>query len=99
MTDALKATIAGYLRLKQLLNDIGDAQFKPGRTPVPREDTTERSKGMTSDPTLSAVADGRRLELRAAVVKAEFALETATTAMDLAEREVAQAYEKWLGHA
>ncbi|AXH47337.1 hypothetical protein SEA_EDEN_42 [Microbacterium phage Eden] len=79
---------ATYLRLQQLLADVGEAQWKAGATPRPVEDTTERSKGTTSDPTPTIVVDGRRLALRAAVIEAEQALEKAGRVMQAAERHL-----------
>ena len=50
-TMTLETFGATYLRLRQLLDDVGDSQWRAGQSPVPKEDTTERSKGLTSDPT------------------------------------------------
>lgn len=93
----LKRFGAVYLRVTQLLADVGNDQWRPGKSPVPKEDTTERSKGMTSDPTPSIVVDDRRLALRAAVVTAEQALEDAGKALQAAERHLSDTYTKWLG--
>lgn len=96
-TDTIKAFAADYLRLQQLLNDLDGAQWQAGRSPVPREDTTERSKGLTSDPTSNTVADERRLQLRAAVIEAERALASAAERLRAAERHVHDAFKKWQG--
>lgn len=92
-TDTLEAFGATYLRLRQLVSDVGETQWQAGRTPVPREDTTERSKGLTSDLTPATVVDGRRLALRAAVIEAEQALEKAGRIMSAAERHLEKAVE------
>ena len=96
-TPTLETFGAAYLRLKQLLADVGDAQFRAGKSPVAKVDTTERSKGLTNDPTPTIVADTRRLALRAAAIEAEQALEKAGRAMQAAERHLNEAFEKWQG--
>ena len=101
MTDTPPTTLeafgAAYLRLRQLLDDVGDAQWRAGKSPVPKEDTTERSKGLTSDPTPSIVVDTRRLALRAAAIEAEQVLERAGRALQAAERHLNDAFERWQG--
>ncbi|UGL61856.1 hypothetical protein SEA_FRANKLIN22_43 [Microbacterium phage Franklin22] len=84
---------ATYLRLQQLLADVGESQWKAGATPRPVEDTTERSKGTKSDPTPAIVLDGRRLALRAAVIEVEQALEKAGRVMQAAERHLHEKLE------
>jgi hypothetical protein len=72
MTDStLEAASATFLRLQALLIQANQAQWEAGMTPALREDTSERSKGMTSDPVPHIVADTRRLKLRDAFVEAE----------------------------
>lgn len=93
----LEAFGAGYLRVRQLLVDVGDAQWRAGKSPVPKEDTTERAKGLTSDPTPSIVVDARRMALRLAVIEAEQALAKATLTLQAAERHLNDAFEKWQG--
>jgi len=84
---------AAYLRVYQSLHsDAAEAQWMPGRTPVLREDTTERSKGLTSDPVPTTAMDGRRLNLRAAVMEAEKALSAADQALRLAESKLRRAF-------
>jgi len=85
------------LRVRQLLADIGDAQWRAGKSPVPKEDTTERSRGLTSDPTPNIVVDTRRMELRKAVLEAESALEFAGRKLQAAERHLHAAFESWQG--
>jgi|GEM_PF-6698134 len=100
MTDTpqtLEAFGAGYLRVRQLLADVGDAQWRAGKSPVAKEDTTERSKGLTSDPTPSIVVDTRRLALRVAAIEAEQALAKAALTLQAAERHLNEAFEKWQG--
>lgn len=91
--DTLEAFGAAYLRLRQLLTDVGESQWQAGATPKAAEDTTERSKGTTSDPTPTIVVAGRRLALRAAVIEAEQALEKAGRIMTAAERHLEKALE------
>lgn len=88
---------ASYLRVQALLIETGDAQWQAGKTPQPREDTTERAKGQTSDPTPTIVADGRRLKLRIAVLEAEDALAKATQNLRAAEAHLTKALTDWQG--
>jgi hypothetical protein len=88
---------ATFLRVRQLITDVGDSQWRAGKSPVPKEDTTERSKGLTSDPTPSIVVDSRRLALRLAVIEAEDALEKAGRNLQAAERHLTEALERWQG--
>lgn len=95
MTDTapsiLDAFGATFLRTHQLLEDVGDSQWKPGRTPTLPEDTTERSKGLTSDPVVTAALDTRRIRLRDAVISAESAMADALTALAHAEAVLSKA--------
>lgn len=88
---------ADVLALSALLSDASEAQWQAGKTPVPREDTTERSRGLVSDPTPSTVVDGRRLALRAAVIEAETALLESQRATRKAGRNLTVAITKWHG--
>lgn len=91
MTDAAEADIlepfaAAYLRLRALTDgsDLSEAQWMAGRSPVPREDTTERAKNTTADPVLFALTDPRRVALRDSVREAERALRHAEYTMEVA---------------
>ncbi|QUE26085.1 hypothetical protein SEA_STOOR_45 [Microbacterium phage Stoor] len=100
MTDTpptLEAVMATYLRVRQLVADVGDSQWRAGKSPVPKEDTTERAKGLTSDPTPSIVVDARRMALRLAVIEAEQALEKVARQLQAAERHLNDAFERWQG--
>lgn len=77
----LEAFTATNLRVRQLVADSREAQWKAGKSPVPKEDTTERSKGLTNDPTATTTFDPRRVALRTAVIDAERALRYADAAM------------------
>lgn len=58
--------------LAELLPSALVRQWRASPVPVPREDTTERSKGdRASDPTGDAALDGRRMAVRATVRDAE----------------------------
>lgn len=81
----LEEFAGAFLGLRVLLAAAEEAQWKPGRTPVPREDTTERSKGMYKDPVFHTVTDERRVALRRRVLQAEAALAGAREAMTEAE--------------
>ena len=87
----LERATASWLRLELHLADAREAQWQPGRTPTPREDTSERSKGMVSDPTPSITADPRRQKLRAAVLEAEAVRATFRAALATAEEALSEA--------
>ncbi|TFB58705.1 hypothetical protein E3N86_13415 [Cryobacterium sp. Hz7] len=81
--DTLELLGKAFLETFRLTYDpeVQDSQWMMGASPVPREDTTERSKGTTSDPTYAIFADSRRQSLREAVRDAEHALDTANEVM------------------
>lgn len=95
--DLIEPYAATIIRVRSLLKSAEEAQWQSGRTITAADDTTERSKGMVGDPTFSTAADTRRLELRAAVVEAEIALEKAGKTLQAAERHLSDAIEKWHG--
>lgn len=95
--DRLEEFAAGYLRLVKLLADLGDSQWEPGRTPTPRDDTTERTIGTVSDPVPGVAGDPRRIKLRDNVLKAEAALLAATVTMSAVERHLHEALVRWQG--
>jgi hypothetical protein len=73
--EAATSFASAWLSLAAMVRgDAAEAQWQPGQTPQPREDTTERSRGMVADPTYNIAVDGRRVELRGAVVQAEHTL-------------------------
>lgn len=86
-----------YLRLRALLADASEAQWTMGVTPHPKEDTTERSKGLTADPVPTAVMDTRRLQVRASVIEAEHALTLADQTLRAAVHHLEAAFNKWQG--
>lgn len=86
-----------YLAVVGLLSEADEAQWQAGKSPVPREDTTERSQGMTSDPTPTITADERRLGLRVAVIAAERELNEANRRLSAAAHHLSEALNKWQG--
>lgn len=82
---------ASWLRLQSKLIDANTAQFQAGMSPALPEDTSERSKGVTSDPTFHAVADERRIKLRAAFKEAEQAQMLVQKAMAYATKRLEKA--------
>ena len=96
-SDTLERFGAGYLRVRSLVDAAETAQWQVPPVVRPRDDTTERSKGVTSDPTPAAALDGRRLRLRARVVEAEHALALAGRQLSAAERNLADALSSWNG--
>lgn len=97
MTNPLEKFAAAYLAVSQLVLDSSEAQWQAGKSPVPREDTTERSKNMTSDPTPTITADTRRLKLRATVIEAQLALVDAEKTLSAAHRHLSDALKNWQG--
>jgi hypothetical protein len=90
-TATLDTGAAAYLRLEQALHASAEAQWQMGTTPKPREDTTERSRGTTSDPVYATLVDGNRVKLRDAVVKAEKARAEYRRALAISEHVLARA--------
>lgn len=90
-SEVLEKFGAAYLRLSQSLADVGDSQWYPGRTPVARVDTTERSRGLVRDPVPATVFDQRRQALRAAAIEAERAQDLALKTMRAAEARLSAA--------
>jgi len=62
------------LKLSAVLEAADDIQWQPSPVPRPRDDTTERSRGGHSDPTLTTVLDDRRLKLRDEVRRSSWSL-------------------------
>ncbi|TFC87505.1 hypothetical protein E3T24_04755 [Cryobacterium sp. TmT2-59] len=81
--DTLETLGATWLETFRIAYDpeVQQSQWELGMTPTPRDDTTQRSKGTTSDPTFAIFADSRRQDLRAAVQRAEFELDEANKIM------------------
>lgn len=101
MTDTAPDTLekfgAGYLRLRALISDSSEAQWMMGMTPPRPEDTTERSKGVTNDPTPTIVMDERRIRLRASVIEAEDAIAKASQTLRAAVHHLERALSAWQG--
>lgn len=83
----LQLFAGAYLRLRSAVenSDLAEAQWRAGRSPVPKEDTTERAINSVSDPVFFAATDPRRMELRRAVHEAERALRLAEHTIKVAE--------------
>jgi hypothetical protein len=88
MTEALFASerdarLEGLVRLireetdalAELLPAAVERQWTVSPVPKPREDTAERSSGGRSDPTGDTALDGRRLDVRESVRRAEALLQ------------------------
>lgn len=97
LPEPLRSFVAASLRVSRLLGQAQAVQWSPAPIPRPREDTTERSKGGHSDPTVATVFDERRLTVRAAVLTAETVLRDARLALDEAEATLARAVDGWSG--
>lgn len=84
-------------KLAALVATVEDAQWQPSTTPRPREDTTERSKGGHSDPTVNIVADTARLVLREAVEAASARLTETVRVLAANRAALETAIDKWHG--
>jgi hypothetical protein len=102
MTNTLelaRAVAREALALAAAVAAAEDAQWSASHTPQPREDTTERSRGGHSDPTLNIVTDDRRLALRDAVTKSETNLERAGRVLRASRAAVEHSLDAWNGAA
>jgi len=86
------------LALAQTLGQAEEIQWKPSLAPTARDDTTERSRGGHGDPTVSTVLDGRRLNVRAAVVNAEGTLERLIVALRETREHLEDSIDEWNGN-
>ncbi|PPG35014.1 hypothetical protein C5E10_05270 [Pseudoclavibacter sp. RFBG4] len=66
---ALQTSAHSLPGLVRQLEQARDAQWRRSSVPSPRDDTTEPSQGVRSDPTADTALDPRRLRLRAAVLR------------------------------
>lgn len=82
-----------------VLAEASEIQWQASPAPRPRDDTTERSKGGHSDPTVNAVMDSRRWRLRAAVVEAEQVLDAAVRDLSATRSRLEAAVDAWNGGA
>ncbi len=73
------------------------AQWTPSPIPKPRDDTAERAKGGHGDPTPDVVLDGRRLALRAQVLRSETVLRDALVAVRGVRVGLERALSRWEG--
>ena len=89
----LEPFAAAFLRLSALLDAAAEPQWQVARSVRPREDTSERSLGVTSDPTWRAASDERRLRVRAAVVAAGRARALAARQLRAAEVDLSRALD------
>lgn len=88
---------AEALALAQVLGQAEAIQWSPSMTPQPREDTSERAKGVHSDPTLATVIDERRLAVRAEVEATHALLHSYAAAARAARAKLAHALARWEG--
>ncbi|WP_432612527.1 DUF7169 domain-containing protein [Microcella alkalica] len=86
----VRALATAQLRVRQVLIDVDatEAEWRLGRTPVLKEDTTERSKGLVSDPTPHIVMDTRRRHVHDAAVKARRAMAHADRTLHVATKRL-----------
>lgn len=96
----VRTLTAEALELLSLLEAISDVQWKRSEIPaLPDEDEEKRrGKGGHADPVPPVVFDGRRLELRAAAIKAEREIIGSTQILAQTRRHLLRAAERWQGH-
>jgi len=97
LPEPLRSFAATTLRVSKLLGQASSIQWSPAPVARPSDDTTERSKGGHSDPTVATVFDDRRLAVRAAVLTAEDALRTSRLVLEEAKRTLETAVDRWSG--
>lgn len=82
--ELLESVGGSYLSIHAMLGEAENAQWQAGLTPVAKDEVTTRSHNTVSDPTWFHYADGRRQDLREAVIEANKALRLAEQAMAFA---------------
>jgi hypothetical protein len=95
--ETARTAASAALKLASLIDAAAEIQWQPSNTPKPREDTTERSRGGHSDPTLNVVADERRLALREAVTVGADQLTKAARILDAVGAKLEVAIDDWHG--
>ena len=93
----LRIVLAECQALGEALPEAYASQWKPAPIPKPREDTTERAKGGHADPTPSVALDGRRLALRAQVLRSERVVRDTVVAVRGVRRGLELALSSWEG--
>lgn len=93
----IRATGAALVRLGVALGKAASVQWLPPAAPSKRGDTTERSAGIISNPTLDTATDERRLKVRAAVIEAESFLEDTASRADSVAEKLTDAFHGWAG--
>lgn len=83
--------------LRALLPAAIDAQWLPGRVPLPREDTDERSTGRPSDPTAETALDERRLSVREQVIRSEHLIRKTLVVLRGVRLALEKALDAWEG--
>lgn len=95
--DTVRSVAEESLRLSLLLNTAEEIQWEASPIPKPREDTTQRASGGHGDPTQDIVLDGRRLAVRAAVIRSERILSLYLAELRGARLNLEQAVTAWNG--
>jgi hypothetical protein len=94
---AVKALASAVTPLVESYLDAETVQWSAAPATRARADTTERSKGVRSDPTPAIALDEKRLRVRAAVIGAERAIEDSTRVLREADTTLRQAVAEWRG--
>jgi hypothetical protein len=94
ITEALRLAT----EVEELTIEGREYQWDAAPIPASREDVRIKGTGGTpNDPTSSTAMDGRRLRLRAAVVKAERELEQTVANLRRAHTDLTRALDAWHG--
>lgn len=96
---SVKALAASVTPLVESYLDAETVQWSAAPVSRARADTTERAKGVRSDPTVAVALDPKRLRVRAAVIGADRALEDATRALAAADSALRVAVAEWRGES
>ena len=99
MTPATLITSTGdaIVRLAKAYARALSVQWLPPLGPSTRHDTSERAKGLISNPTLDTATDPRRLRVRAAVIEAEGLLESIRDSATENAEKLERALDEWAG--
>lgn len=94
LLDELRQAVDG---VAELIPAAIDAQWSAAPVARPREDTSERAKGLRSDPTADVVTDPDRLLLRTHILHTVRVVRAAGAALRGARSGLAQSLEPWQG--
>lgn len=97
IAESVKALASSVTPLVESYLDAETVQWSAAPRSAARGDTTERAKGVRSDPTPAVALDEKRLRVRAAVIGAERAIEDSTRSLRAADTALRVAVAEWRG--